>query len=83
MSEHHKLKKFVWPEKRSDPENIVYVCRNPCHDALEILISQKENALLRSHPELYYGVLRDLQSGKIDPWEVVKKKRYKKQKKRR
>ena len=36
------------------------VCRTPCHDALEELIREKENEILRQHPEIYEDAIREM-----------------------
>ncbi len=73
LSKHHKLKKFVFPELKNRKTNIIAICRYPCHDAIEKIVSQKENALLREHSqEIYLDTLQDFLDGKIDPFEVMK-----------
>lgn len=81
MSNHHKLKRHVFPELSNKRENKIAICRYPCHDALEIAITAKENALLREHKqEIYLDTLQDFIDGKVDPIEVLKGSKQKKRK---
>jgi len=76
LTKHHKLKKFVFPELKNERGNLIAICRWPCHDAIELVISAKENALLREHKqEIYLDTLQDFLNGKINPMLVVKKKK--------
>jgi len=52
---HHIYKQSVW----GDGETIE-VCRTPCHDALEELIREKENLILRQHPEIYEDSIKEM-----------------------
>jgi cytochrome c553 len=49
-----------------DRENIILICQR-CHNygktCLEELIRERENNLLRQHPELYLTALKDYMSG--------------------
>ena len=54
-SRHHKKKSAVFGEG-----DAIDVCRTPCHDALEELIRQKENEILRQHPEIYEDALKEI-----------------------
>lgn len=76
LTKHHKLKRVVFPELKNKEGNTIAICRYPCHDAIELVITAKENALLRKHKqELYLDTLQDFLNGKIDPMRIVKKKR--------
>jgi len=78
LSKHHKLKRHVFPELKNAQGNTIAICRFPCHDAVEIIITEKENALLRANKkEIYLDTLQDFLDGKIDPTSVVKKKKRK------
>lgn len=83
MSRHHKLKKVVFPEYEDDEDNKVLVCRFPCHDALEEIIRQKENAILRQHKEIYLETFKDFMNGKLDPDQVMREFPNKTSKRRR
>jgi hypothetical protein len=59
---HHHIK--PWTVFHDDsPENILEVCRTPCHDALNELIKEKEDAILQEHEEIYLDALKEM-SGK-------------------
>jgi hypothetical protein len=38
----------------------IEVCRTPCHDALNELIREKENAILQEHSEIYLDALKKI-----------------------
>ena len=77
-NEHHKRKKAVWGEGET-----IFVCEYPCHLAIEEIVRQKENALLRQYPEIYDDTLKDFLNQKINPYEVVKGKGPRKKRRRR
>jgi hypothetical protein len=73
LTKHHKLKRVVFPELKNKEGNTIAICRYPCHDAVELVITAKENALLRKHKqEVYLDTLQDFLDGKIDPEEVIR-----------
>jgi len=53
---HHHIKKF---SVFGDGE-VIECCRTPCHDALEELITQRENEILSQHPEIYTNALNEV-----------------------
>lgn len=55
LSHHHIHKEAVFGEGEE-----MEVCRTPCHDALEELIREKENAILRQHPEIYEEAIKEM-----------------------
>lgn len=71
LTEHHILKKQIWPELRTTENNLSYICQE-CHDAINEVLRLKENALLKEHPEIYYSTLHQFLSGEINPAEVIK-----------
>lgn len=75
LTKHHILKKVVFPELKNKRKNIIMICRY-CHDAIEIMITEKENVILRKYKqEIYFDTLDDFLKGKIDPKEIMKRKR--------
>ena len=64
LTKHHILKWKVF--HNNDKDNIIYICRK-CHNqgkmCLEELIRERENNLLRKHPELYLCALQDYLQG--------------------
>ena len=72
VTKHHKLKKYIWPELQNEESNIIYVCRYPCHDAIEEIIRQKENAILKQHPEIYEETIKEFLQGKYDPQGIMR-----------
>lgn len=52
-----------------------WICENVCHLAIEEIIRQRENELLRQHPELYDQVWREFVRGDHDPFEIVRRMR--------
>jgi hypothetical protein len=55
ISRHHIYKSAVFGDGKE-----IEVCRTPCHDALEELIREKENAILRQHPEIYEEAIKEM-----------------------
>lgn len=55
ISHHHRYKEAVF-----GPGEEMEVCRTPCHDALEELIREKENEILRQHPEIYTDAINEM-----------------------
>ena len=55
MSHHHILPIAVFGEGER-----IEVCRTPCHDALNELIREKENAILQEHQEIYLDALKQI-----------------------
>ncbi len=77
LTKHHILKRVVFPELKNKRSNTIAICRH-CHDALEIVITEKENAILRKYKEeIYVNTLKDFIEGRIDPDRVIKRKRRK------
>ena len=64
LTRHHILKWNVF--HNNDKDNVIYLCGR-CHNqgkmCLEELIRERENNLLRKHPELYTKALRDYLNG--------------------
>ena len=64
LTKHHILKWTVF--HNDDKENIILICQR-CHNygknCLEELIRERENNLLRQHPELYLTALKDYMNG--------------------
>ena len=64
LTRHHILKWKVFHNDNED--NIIYICPT-CHNegrnCLEELIRERENNLLRQHPELYLTALQDYIGG--------------------
>lgn len=77
LTKHHILKWKVF--HNNDKDNVIYLCER-CHNlgknSLEELIRERENDLLRQHPELYKKALDDYING-------VRARRIKYAKKRR
>lgn len=71
LTRHHILKWNVF--YNDDDENIIYICAK-CHNegknCLEELIRERENNLLRKHPELYENALRDYKEG-VRPRRII------------
>ena len=42
----------------------VEICRTPCHDSLNELIREKENAILQEHQEIYLDALKEISGNK-------------------
>jgi len=55
LSHHHKFPFAIF----GDGE-VVECCRTKCHDALNELIREKENAILVQHPEIYEDALKEM-----------------------
>ena len=77
-NEHHKRKRSGWGEGET-----IFVCEYPCHLAIDKVIQQKENEILRNYPEIYDDTLKDFIQQRIDPYEVMKGRRNKKNRRRR
>ena len=58
LTRHHVYKKAVF----GDNDSIVLVCRQ-CHDRIEEVIRDKENALLIEHPDIYMDTWIDFKRG--------------------
>ena len=71
LTRHHILKWNVFHNDNED--NIIYLCEK-CHNngknCLEELIRERENNLLRKHPELYENALRDYKEG-VRPRRII------------
>lgn len=78
LTKHHILKWTVF--HNDEPENIIYLCKE-CHNqgknCLEELIRERENELLRKHPELYTNALKDYFDG-VRPNIVIRSRKRKK-----
>ena len=59
LTEHHIYKRAVF----GDNEIIVYVCRD-CHDKVEVVIREMENAILRAFIYCYRKINKGILSGK-------------------
>ena len=57
MTKHHVWRRAVWGRTNKN-NTIIYICRY-CHEALEIKITERENEILRQHPEIYSGTLNE------------------------
>jgi hypothetical protein len=62
LTKHHKWKRAVWGRDKKKKAKIVWLCRN-CHDEIEAEITRRENALLKSNPEIYIGTLNEFLRG--------------------
>lgn len=58
MTKHHIMKRSVFGQN----DNVVLVCRQ-CHDKIENVIRDKENAILIEHPEIYTQTWEDFKRG--------------------
>ena len=76
LTKHHILKWKVF--HNNDKDNIIYLCRR-CHNqgkmCLEELIRERENNLLRKHPELYLCALQDYMQGVRPKVKIYARKR--------
>ena len=74
LSRHHIHKWAVFHD--DNEENIFYLCER-CHNqgekSLEALITERENELLRTCPELYDKALRDYINGERPRFKKVPK----------
>lgn len=78
---HATINILKWTVFHNDePENIIYLCKD-CHNqgknCLEELIRERENELLRKHPELYTNALKDYFDG-VRPNIVIRSRKRKK-----
>jgi len=62
----------------NDKDNVIYLCKR-CHNqgkmCLEELIRERENNLLRKHPELYLCALQDYMQGVRPKVKIYARKR--------
>ena len=76
LTKHHILKWKVF--HNNDKDNIIYLCGR-CHNqgkiCLEELIRERENDLLRQHPELYKKALDDYINGVRAEVKIYARKR--------
>jgi hypothetical protein len=76
LTKHHILKWKVF--HNNDKDNVIYLCER-CHNqgkmCLEELIRERENDLLRQHPELYKKALDDYINGVRPKVKIYVRKR--------
>lgn len=64
MTIHHIKKWVIWHDDRDENRfEICEKCHNQGTQCLEALIRERENDLLRNHPELYQKALKDYLAG--------------------
>ncbi len=67
LTKHHKWKRSVWGRDKKKNSKAIWLCRT-CHDEVEQEITRKENAILKSNPNIYIGTLNEfLRGGKDEP----------------